>query len=185
MRMWVPKQTKTEMLHNTNSYIAPFVRPVFADIHTWSDVFLLLPSESPCLLVSNLDYKFPEGLPAACCQVCLRLPCTFRRERVLLIYIDLYHAVSDQFEEFGSVVERLVGRYKVVGRTAPSTCSEMLLDRYEMETYEGRRSLRFFSTNFKGGKGGTGPDAFPTQTIVPFLRMNLKSSSNLSEDHQY
>ena len=142
-------------------------------------------SGSPSLLVGNLDDELPKGLPAAFGQIRLCLPRSFRCERVLLVHVDLHDATCDQLKEFGPVVERLVGRYKVVGRTAPSTCSEMLLDRCEMETYEGRRSLRFFSTNFKGGKGGTGPDAFPTQTIVPFLRMNLKLSSNLSEGHQY
>lgn len=47
------------------------------------------------------------------------------------------------------------------------------------ETHVGLRSLTFFSTNLKGAKGSTAPEAFPTDTMVPFRRISLKLLSNL------
>ncbi len=44
----------------------------------------------------------------------------------------------------------------------------------------GLSSLRFFSVSFRGGKGGTAPEAFPTDTSVPLRFKTLKFPSNLS-----
>jgi hypothetical protein len=46
-------------------------------------------------------------------------------------------------------------------------------------THVGRRSLRFFSTRRMGAKGGTAPEAFPTETRVPFRLSSLKLLSKL------
>ena len=102
------------------------------------------------------------------------------RERVFLEYFDLDDTGRDQGEELRSVVVQFVDSFDVVEQS--SRFIKMVNYRFlrtSRRTHEGRTSLTFFSPSFKGEKGGTAPEAFPTETIVPLRLINLKLLSNL------
>ena len=54
-----------------------------------------------------------------------------------------------------------------------------------MKAYVGRSKVMFLGVSLRGGKGGTGPDAFPTDTRVPFRLIISKSASMLNQQSIY
>ena len=114
-------------------------------------------SGSPSLLVSNLDDELPKGLPAAFGQIRLCLPRSSRCERVLLVHVDLHDATCDQLKEFGPVVERLVGRDKVVGRTASDMHLECIPISVETTHIRGSEELEVLLNQLQGWKGRNRP----------------------------
>lgn len=55
---------------------------------------------------------------------------------------------------------------------------------FKLRAYVGRQSLTFLAASLRGENGGTAPDAFPTETIVPFRRINSKLASKLQDPNQ-
>ena len=131
------------------------------------------------VLRRDLDDQLARRLPPD--QVPLRLAHAVGRERVLGVHVHPERAVGEEPEQLPAVHPALLGRVDVVAHPARGA-SEQRRRREgegEGETHVGRRSRTFFSTSLRGGKGGTAPDAFPTETMVPFRRIILKSASNL------
>lgn len=107
------------------------------------------------------------------------------------MHCELEVAVPDQLKQLLRVALELFLRVNVLVQDRSAHCapypkeeSARVSAKKERADMGNRRSrcapLRFFGPSLSGANGGTGPEALPHVTIVPFLRTISKSESKVS-----
>lgn len=105
-----------------------------------------------------------------------------RGEGILCNRVYLERSFGKEIKELVAVIVRLFGSVNIIAH--PGTKIHENGQNQVTGAHVGRKSLTFFSINVKIENGGTGPDAFPSATIVPLRLMILKLLSKLEAECQ-
>lgn len=86
----------------------------------------------------------------------------------------------DEVKEFCEVTTSFFWCEDVILQTKENIAVNFETIKGVRRTYVGLTRTIFLFTSLRGEIGGTTPEAFPTNTMVPFLRMTSKSISYLT-----